>query len=86
LLVFFDDLAWRAVGTVGGGNGIYTYENDTGPDGANHAQDGLLIMSGPGVDPGAAETMDLLDVAPTVLELLGLEPLPSMRGESLLGD
>jgi bisphosphoglycerate-independent phosphoglycerate mutase (AlkP superfamily) len=28
--------------------------------------------------------MDLLDVAPTVLELLGLEPLPSMRGESLL--
>jgi predicted AlkP superfamily phosphohydrolase/phosphomutase len=84
LLVFFDDLAWRAVGTVGGGNGIYTYENDTGPDGANHAQDGLLIVSGPGVDPGPAETMDLLDVAPTVLELLGLEAPPSMRGESLL--
>ena len=28
--------------------------------------------------------MNLLDVAPTVLELLGLEPLPSMRGTSLL--
>ena len=84
LLVFFGDLAWRAVGTVGGGDGVYTYENDTGPDDANHAQDGLLIMAGPGIEPGAVETMDLLDVAPTVLELLGLEPLPSMRGRSLL--
>jgi len=84
LLVFFGDLAWRAVGTVGGGDGVYIYENDTGPDDANHAQDGLLIMAGPGIEPGAVETMDLLDVAPTVLELLGLEPLPSMRGRSLL--
>jgi predicted AlkP superfamily phosphohydrolase/phosphomutase len=85
LLVYFDDLAWRAVGTLGGEDGIHTFENDTGPDDANHAQDGLLIMAGPGVEPGPAEGMSLLDVAPTVLELLGLEPLPGMRGTSLLG-
>jgi predicted AlkP superfamily phosphohydrolase/phosphomutase len=84
LLVYFDDLAWRAVGTVGGEDGVHTFENDTGPDDANHAQDGLLIMAGPGVEPGPAEGMSLLDVAPTVLELLGLEPLPAMRGTSLL--
>ncbi|MGZ4280464.1 MAG: alkaline phosphatase family protein [Gaiellaceae bacterium] len=84
LLVFFGDLAWRAVGTVGGDDGLYAFENDTGPDDANHAQDGLLIMAGPGVEPGPAEEMDLLDVAPTVLELLGLEPLASMRGRSLV--
>jgi predicted AlkP superfamily phosphohydrolase/phosphomutase len=84
LLVLFGDLAWRAVGTVGGGDGVYTFENDTGPDDANHAQDGLLIMAGPGVEPGESAEMDLLDVAPTVLELLGIEPLASMRGRSLL--
>jgi predicted AlkP superfamily phosphohydrolase/phosphomutase len=84
LLVYFDDLAWRAVGTVGGDEGIHTFENDTGPDDANHAQDGLLIMAGPGIEPGLAEGMHLLDVAPTVLELLGIEPLQSMRGKSLL--
>jgi len=86
LLVYFDDLAWRAVGTIGGEDGVHTFENDTGPDDANHAEDGLLIMAGPGIEPGQAETtmMSLLDVAPTVLELLGLEPLPSMRGTSLL--
>ena len=54
LLVLFGDLSWRAVGTVGGPDGIHTFENDTGPDDANHAQDGLLIMAGPGVEPGAA--------------------------------
>jgi predicted AlkP superfamily phosphohydrolase/phosphomutase len=84
LLVYFDDLAWRAVGTVGGDEGVHTLENDTGPDDANHAQDGLLIMAGPGVEPGQAEGMSLLDVAPTVLELLGLEAPRAMRGTSLL--
>ena len=42
-------------------------------------------MAGPGIEPGAAEGMHLLDVAPTVLDLLGIEAPPSMRGRSLLG-
>jgi predicted AlkP superfamily phosphohydrolase/phosphomutase len=84
LLVLFGDLSWRAVGTLGGPDGVHTFENDTGPDDANHAQDGLLIMAGPGVEPGPGEGMHLLDVAPTVLELLGIAPLASMRGRSLL--
>ena len=84
LIVYFGDLAWRSVGTVGGDEGIHTFENDTGPDDANHAQDGLLIMAGPGIEPGPADGMHLLDVAPTVLELLGIEVPGSMRGRSLL--
>ncbi len=84
LLVHFDDLAWRAVGTLGGDEGIHTQENDTGPDDANHAQDGLLILSAPGVDGGERGGMHLLDVAPTVLDLLGLDTPAEMRGRSLL--
>jgi predicted AlkP superfamily phosphohydrolase/phosphomutase len=84
LIVHFGDLLWRAVGTVGGDEGIHTFENDTGPDDANHAQDGLLILAAPGVEPGLREGMHLLDVAPTVLELLGVDVPPSMRGTSLL--
>ena len=45
--------AWRSVGTVGGEEGIHTFENDTGPDDANHAQDGLMIMAGPESSPAA---------------------------------
>jgi len=84
LIVYFGDLAWRSVGTVGGEEGIHTFENDTGPDDANHAQDGLLIMAGPGIEPGPVEGMRLLDVAPTVLELLGIPVPDAMRGRSLL--
>ena len=39
LFVYFGNLRWRSVGTVGTGQ-IHTFENDTGPDDANHAQDG----------------------------------------------
>jgi predicted AlkP superfamily phosphohydrolase/phosphomutase len=84
LIVHFGDLFWRAVGTIGGHEGVHTFENDTGPDDANHAQDGLLIMAGPGIEPGVREGMHLLDVAPTVLELLGLDVPAAMRGRSLL--
>ena len=37
LIVYFGDLYWRSVGTIGGGK-LHTFENDTGPDGANHAR------------------------------------------------
>ena len=84
LIVVFGDLYWRSVGTVGGDEGIQTLENDTGPDDANHAQDGLYIAAGPGIAAGGRIDAHLLDVAPTVLELLGLEEPPGMRGHSLV--
>jgi predicted AlkP superfamily phosphohydrolase/phosphomutase len=84
LIVHFGDLYWRSVGTVGGDEGVHTLENDTGPDDANHAQDGLLIMAGPAIEPGSREGMHLLDVGPTVLELLELPVPPKMRGVSLV--
>jgi len=83
LIVHFGDLFWRAVGTVGGDEGIHTFDNDTGPDDANHAQHGLLIAAGPGIPAGERAGMDLLDVAPTILTLLG-QPVPAtMRGAPL---
>jgi predicted AlkP superfamily phosphohydrolase/phosphomutase len=84
LIVHFGDLLWRSVGTVGGDEGVHTFENDTGPDDANHAQDGLFILAGPGIPAAGRLDAHLLDVAPTVLELLGIDTPRAMRGESLL--
>jgi predicted AlkP superfamily phosphohydrolase/phosphomutase len=84
LIVIFGDLLWRSVGTIGGEEGVQTFENDTGPDDANHAQDGLYIVAGPGVEARGRVDGRLLDIAPTVLELLGIEPTPEMRGRSML--
>jgi predicted AlkP superfamily phosphohydrolase/phosphomutase len=87
LIVHFGDLYWRSVGTIGGDDGVHTFENDTGPDDANHAQEGLLIVAGPGIPAtGRRDGMRLLDIAPTVLDLLELPTVPGMRGQSLLTD
>lgn len=83
LFVYFGDLRWRSVGTVGTGS-IYTFENDTGPDDANHAPDGLLIARGPGIPPsGPVPGMNLIDVAPTLLRLSGLPVPPDMHGRPI---
>jgi len=42
LVVYFGDLKWRSIGTVGW-NQIHFHENDTGPDDANHAPYGIYI-------------------------------------------
>ena len=43
-----------------------------------------LIISGPGIPVGArvSEMVELTDLTPTVLELVGLEPEPGMQGHS----
>jgi predicted AlkP superfamily phosphohydrolase/phosphomutase len=81
LLVYFGDLYWRSVGQVGGGE-IHVFENDTGPDDANHAFEGLYLLAADGIEAGPGPERDLRDVAPTILELLG-EPVPTdMEGSS----
>lgn len=86
LLVYFDDLAWRAVGSVGLGT-IHTLDNDTGPDGANHAEYGILIASPGSIMPARpASGWSLGDIAPTVLGLFGL-PIPAhMRRDVRVGE
>lgn len=75
LFIYFDSLRWRSVGTVGTRE-LHTFENDTGPDDANHAEDGLLVAAGPGIPHvGPVPGMQLMDVTPTVLSLFGL-PIP----------
>jgi predicted AlkP superfamily phosphohydrolase/phosphomutase len=83
LLVYFGDLYWRSVGQVGTGT-VHVFENDTGPDDANHAHEGLYVLAAEGVPAGPGPQRALHDVAPTLLELLG-EPLPGdMEGRSML--
>jgi predicted AlkP superfamily phosphohydrolase/phosphomutase len=83
LLVYFGELAWRSIGQVGTGS-VHVLENDTGPDDANHAPEGLYLLAAEGVETGPGEERDLRDIAPTLLTLLG-EPVPAdMEGRSLV--
>ncbi|MGQ0669593.1 MAG: alkaline phosphatase family protein, partial [Actinomycetota bacterium] len=62
LIVYFGDLEWRSMGSVGNPS-LFTYENDTGPDGANHDRTGIFMMSGlPGQPTGRVDGLSLIDV------------------------
>ena len=84
LIVYFGDLEWRSVGAVGNPS-IYTYENDTGPDGANHDRDGIFIVKGaPGQPAGEVQGWNLVDVGPTIVSLYGIDGLEGAVGRSFL--
>lgn len=83
LIVYFGNLAWRSVGSIGHG-AIHTFENDTGPDDANHAQDGIFILNGQGANGGPRAGLQIYDVAPTILAYYGLKVPTDMIGVSVL--
>lgn len=84
LIVYFGDLAWRAIGGVGYGC-VHVQENDTGPDDCNHAQLGAFVLAGPGVSAaGAVEDARLLDMAPTLLAGAGYDVPSSMQGRDIV--
>jgi predicted AlkP superfamily phosphohydrolase/phosphomutase len=80
LIVYFGNLSWRSVGSIGLGS-VLTFENDTGPDDANHDTHGIFIMRGPDrKGRGEREGLNLLDVAPTVLKQMGISIPKDMEG------
>ncbi|MFH1593474.1 MAG: alkaline phosphatase family protein [Candidatus Omnitrophota bacterium] len=83
ILVFFGDLYWRSAGKVGFKD-IYTFENDTGPDDANHDYDGIFIMHDKKIKrPRQLKGISIYDFAPTVLHNMGMEVPGDMEGKIL---
>ena len=81
LLVYFGDLHWRSVGSLGHGK-HFTLENDTGPDDANHDTHGLFILYEPGKRGlGQIQGHQLMDIAPTLLDRMGVAVPSMMQGK-----
>jgi len=82
LMVYFGNLRWRSIGSFGLPH-IYTFENDIGPDDANHAQDGVFVLWDPSKDRRGrrVEDLQLMDVAPTVLDIMGAQVPANMQGK-----
>jgi len=84
LIVYLGNLDWRSAGSVGVGS-IYMYENDTGPDDANHAEYGIFVFA-----PGAGRTVapkddySIYDIAPTILKYFDVTVPEDMIGTSIL--
>jgi predicted AlkP superfamily phosphohydrolase/phosphomutase len=81
LIVYLGNLAWRSVGSIGHGT-VHVFENDTGPDDANHAQLGMYIATG-GEAPSGRAARTWRAVAPSILSGLGMTPPEWMGTERL---
>jgi predicted AlkP superfamily phosphohydrolase/phosphomutase len=84
LIVYFGNLDWRSAGSVGIG-AVHLYENDTGPDDANHAENGIFIWNLPKdrfIE--IKDTFSIYDIAPSILTYLGIEVPADMIGRSLI--
>jgi predicted AlkP superfamily phosphohydrolase/phosphomutase len=83
LMVYFDDLYWRATEDLGH-DSLYSFETEVGPDDAVHDYEGILVAYAPGVlRPGKREGMGIKDVASTVLHVLGEDVPGDMEGAVL---
>ena len=84
LIVYLQNMAWRSVGSVGM-NSLYTLDNDTGPDDANHAPQGMAIFYDP-QNPGMGkylENASIYDILPTLLDRYQVAAPPKLRGKLL---
>ncbi len=96
LFVYFSNLAWRSAGTVGHKR-LYLEENDTGPDDAVHAKQGLFIGTtkkrylelvreqDAKVDAGLKgfkiQQFSIYDVFPTIMDHFGIDVPKGGRGK-----
>ncbi|MEN3045878.1 MAG: alkaline phosphatase family protein [Candidatus Hydrothermales bacterium] len=85
LIVIFGDLDYRSVGSVGVGE-IFTLENDTGPDDANHSYEGFYIIRSPDKRIRGRKDGSIYDITNTMIKIFKLdesEMLP-LRGRCLI--
>lgn len=83
LFIYFDNCRWN-ISELIGYDSIYSYDTPLGADDGGHGPEGILMMAGPGVpEAGARAGITLLDVAPTVLDLMGISVPPDMEGREL---
>ena len=77
LTAYFGDLAWRSVGSVGSRT-MYSFENDTGPDEANHDWHGIFIANAAataalGEAPGRRDERHVTDVAALIMKIFAAD-------------
>lgn len=72
LIVYFDDLRWASNPDLGQ-EGLYSWETAVGADSAGHSRQGCFVMRGKSIaNKGEIDDIEIQQIAPTILKLLGL--------------
>lgn len=88
LMVYFGDLKYRSIGSVGY-DSYYQELNDTGPDDANHDHYGIFVhtttnrLAAGESGPGMREGLQLIDIGPTVVSRFGASVAEDAAGKPI---
>lgn len=84
LMVYFDDLSWRATQDIGHDT-LYCFDTEIGPDDAVHDYSGIMAVRPAGRSKAArVGNAQLMDIAPTILKLMGVEIPADFEGKPLV--
>jgi len=86
LFTIFDEYRYNISELVGyEGGALYSYDTTKGADDGGHGPYGYFVMAGAGIPAlGRLQGITLLDVAPTVMNLMGFDVPQDMEGKSLV--
>ncbi|MBI4052763.1 MAG: alkaline phosphatase family protein [Candidatus Diapherotrites archaeon] len=84
MIVYFDNLVWGVNNDVGN-KGLYSTSTTVGSDDAGHAPEGSFVIVDEKIGGrGDMGTISILDVFPTMMDILGEEKPKDLQGKSLL--
>lgn len=81
MMVYLDNLSWRAAGTLGYDTD-YLPENDTGPDDAVHSRYGVFCLHTPEMTNSKYVPLTIYDFTPSVLKLFEIKK--RFKGSSIV--
>lgn len=85
LILYPADLSYRSIGSIGH-DSYFSAENDTGPDDANHAQNGIFMYIGNNTEKkGYIGKWSIYDIANTIIKFFRISSHAS-KGSNILKD
>ncbi|MCA1028631.1 alkaline phosphatase family protein [Cytobacillus kochii] len=89
-IVYFNNLYWRAISSVGH-RGNFIRNNDTGPDGSNHSQEGIFMCihkkNNKLIKPQAIQDhikeISIYDIVPTLIDVFDIKYSDNFIGKSI---
>jgi predicted AlkP superfamily phosphohydrolase/phosphomutase len=83
LIVYFDDLRFGANQMIGL-KGLFSHNADKGRNAANHYSKGMFLLHSASLKPKRMPEINLIDLMPTVLRLLGVKIPGDVEGKPIV--
>lgn len=81
IVIYFDNLHYGCNSSLIGNKILWSPQTAMGSDDATHSEQGIFIMNKPLKKKGYVKEIDILDVAPTILNLLGVKIPEDFKGK-----